>query len=100
MAKLVIIIEAETTDDYDQAVREAAVLRLKTNRDERRPADLLGEHIANMIGGLLYIQTDGVEVRVNTVVSEHHSKKEVAAGDDEAIPSIIDDHPSEKRRAG
>ena len=96
MAKLVIICEVETTDEYDLEAMENSRLRQRHDADIPTTADELGKQVARVLSGLRYI--DGkkdMEVKITTAVGSQ-SRKDAR----QAVPTVINDVPSEKRKAG
>ncbi len=96
MAKLALTITFETHEDYDRAVEESRLLRLKG--EARTAADQLGEQVARHLGGLRYIEKGTIEVLVATVRSGYHSGQD--KGESAVQTTLKLDVPTEKRRAG
>lgn len=73
MAILTLVIRLETTPEYDEAVREARRLRIRTDTDALTPADQLGEQADRHLRGLRHVK-DILDVSVTTEVSRHQAR--------------------------
>jgi hypothetical protein len=82
MAKLELIISLETTEEYDDAVRDSR--RLRINVDAPTPADQLGTQVDRHLRGLRYIKSIET-VLVTTLVSRHQAVKKPESGPKSAV---------------
>lgn len=94
MAKLTVIMQFETTPDYDDAVIEDKKLRLR-GIEQPTAADRLGHEIGRVVRGLGKVNPDTVEVLVAKTESLTPARE-----DSDNVPTPINDTPSEKRKTG
>ncbi len=86
MAKLKITIDLETTEEYDEAVDQHKLLRVKVRAET--PADQLGQQIAAMVSGLRYVENGSVTVEVSKLIGGHHTSR---SGIISILPAIASD---------
>lgn len=104
MAKLTLIVSFETNEDYDNAVHENQ-LRLKMDTGLKASAEQLGQQIgqqvSRLLNGLRYVVNYSVAVRVMAELGEYDPRRELREQEgQQAVPSPVNDTPSEKRRLG
>lgn len=92
MATLTVVVQFETTPEYDEAVTEDKKLRLR-GIEQPTAADRLGHEIGRVIRGLGKVNPNTVEVLVAKTES-------LTPAREDNVPTPINDTSSEKRKVG
>jgi len=96
MGKVLIVVEAETTEEYDNDLKEATLLRTPSTAEHGWPPAILGQQVTLVLGGLGYIKPP-IHVKISAVMGDHQGNQ-TAQESSEAIPAMINDTPSSSHK--